>query len=440
MLWKLSASSSGCAAWLKKLSLNPSGSVNMWRPTSIHAALRRVAFAPARLYGRTSILLLCLAAILSAVAQGQEPASARRPKTVRSFPLTKFYDTPDPLPPGQPGELIRSAAFDQYDVPMEVSAVRILYHSRSASGADVAASGVVLFPDKKPPAGGWPVIAWAHDLTGVARTCAPSLTRNLQHGPFLSMYVHLGYAVVATDYTGLGANFRSAFADMASNASDVIYSVPAARRAVPQLGSRWIAMGTGEGALALFGVAEMEHEIQDANYLGSITLSRLADLQDVYESLSDLSYKSPLFLAYGIQTVYLQFSVNDILTAKALPLYSRVAQACNETEAGPELSASEMLKPKWKNNHFVQDYFARNRPGMKPAMAPLLVLSSETDPAITETAKIVARLCQHGNRVQFEKYPGYDPSRLIGDSVRDQISWIEARFANKPAPNDCPVH
>jgi dipeptidyl aminopeptidase/acylaminoacyl peptidase len=111
--------------------------------------------------------------------------------------------------------------FEQYDLPPSVFAVCLLYHSRSASGDDVATSGVVLFPDEKPPAGGGPVIAWAHGLSGVARQCAPSLARNLQQGPFLSMYVGLGYAVVATDYTGLGTRFRNAFADTPSNALDV---------------------------------------------------------------------------------------------------------------------------------------------------------------------------------------------------------------------------
>jgi hypothetical protein len=131
---------------------------------------------------------------------------------VRDLPITKFYNTPDPFPAGKAGALIRSQAIEQYDIPYSVSAVRILYHSRSASGEDVAASGIVLFPyEKKPPAGGWPVIAWAHGSTGVARRCAPSLMRNIGHGPFLAMYVKLGYAVVATDYTGLGTNFRMHF-------------------------------------------------------------------------------------------------------------------------------------------------------------------------------------------------------------------------------------
>src|SRR5580704_16693718 len=121
-----------------------------------------------------------------------------------------------------------------------------------------------------PPAGGCPVIAWAHGFNGAARQCAPSLMRGLYYGPFLSMYVNLGYAVVATDYAGLGTDFHNAPLDTRSNAMDVIYSIPAARAAVPQLGARWLAMGESQGGLAVVGVAELEGEIRDANYLGSI--------------------------------------------------------------------------------------------------------------------------------------------------------------------------
>ncbi|HYL13775.1 MAG TPA: lipase family protein [Terriglobales bacterium] len=388
-----------------------------------------------------TILLLYLTgssfAYGAAGAGGQATATVKRPEIIRSFRLTKFYDTPDPLPPGKPGELIRSAAFERYDLPLHVSAVRFLYHSRSASGEDVAASGVVLFPDENPPAGGWPVIAWAHGLTGVARGCAPSLAKNLQSGALLSMYVNVGYAVVATDYTGLGTSFRNAFADTLSNAWDVIHSIAAARRAVPQLGSRWIAMGTGEGGMAAVSVAELEHEFRDPSYLGSIAISRLADLQDLYGAVNRLSYNSPLFLAYGIKTVYPQFEIKDMLTEKALLPYQQIGQVCSEPGAAQKASAAAMLKPTWQNSQFVQKYFSRNRLGLRPADAALLVINSEGDPAITETTKIVTRLCQQKDRVQFEKYRESDPGSVIGDSVRDQIAWIQARFANRQAPTNC---
>ena len=97
----------------------------------------------------------------------------------RTLPLTKFYESPVPLPTAKPGELIRSEQFDEYQLSYEVSTYRILYHSRSARDEDVAVSGVVLLPEGSAPAGGWPIIAWAHDFTGSARECAPSLLKNL---------------------------------------------------------------------------------------------------------------------------------------------------------------------------------------------------------------------------------------------------------------------
>lgn len=157
-------------------------------------------------------------------------------------------------------------------------------------------------------------------------------------------------------------------------------------------------------------------------------------MRDLYEPVT---YKSPLFLAYGIKTVYPQFEVKDILTDKALLLYQQIGHECSETELVQKPSAAGMLKPNWESNQFVQKYFSRNRLGLKPANAPLLVISSETEPSILQTTKIVARLCQQGDRVQFEKYPESDPGRVIGDSVRDQIAWIQARFANGPVHSNC---
>lgn len=389
--------------------------------------------------GVTAVVALAV----TAYAQIQTPAPARRSEIQRALPITKFYNTPDPLPAGKPGALIRSQEFDEYELPYSISAVRILYHSRSASGADVAASGVVLFPyDKKPPAGGWPVIAWAHGSTGVARPCAPSLMRNIGHGPFLAMYVNLGYAVVATDYTGLGTSFRNAFLDGPSNATDVINSVAAARAAVPQLGARWIVMGEAEGGLTAVAVAEKENEIRDPNYLGAIAISKVANVKEIYEHSAPGSSSLMLTsLAYGIKTVYPQFQVADMLTEKGHALYHEIEQMCSQPRTMPELSPIEMVKPGWESNAFVRQYFERNNPGLtRDFYGPILVISG-TDPAATlatMTSQAIRRMCKRGDRVQWERYPNLDAGSVIGDSVRDQIGWVEGRFAGRPSPTNCP--
>jgi hypothetical protein len=375
-------------------------------------------------------------------AQAQMPTSAERSHIQRTLPITKFYDTANPLPAGNPGTLIRSQEFDGYELPFSVSAVRILYHSRSARGEDVAASGVVLFPyDKKPPAGGWPVIAWAHGSNGVGRVCAPSLMRNIGHGTFLAMYVSLGYAVVATDYTGLGTNFRNAFLDGPSNATDVINSIPAARAAVPELGARWIVMGEAEGGLTAVAVAAKENEIRDPDYLGAIAISDVASAKEIYgHSTAGASRLMLTSLAYGIKTVYPEFQVTAMLTEKALALYHDIDQTCSEPKATPDLSPNQIVKPGWESNTFVRQYFERNDPADATAYGPILVISGATSPASLApmTGQTISRMCKQGDRVQWERYSDLDPGTMIGDSVSDQIGWIEGRFAGRPSPTNCP--
>ena len=363
--------------------------------------------------------------------------SAGRPPTR----VRKFYDNPKPLPPGKPGELIRFAPADEYSLSADFSAFRILYHSRSASGQDVAVSGVVLLPDGMPPKGGWPVIAWAHGFTGASRQCAPSLLRNLYYGSFFSMYVSLGYAVVATDYAGLGTDSRNAVMDVPSNANDVINSIPAARAAVPQLGARWVAMGPYLGANVTIGVAEMEGRIRDSNYLGGVAISGVADLSDVYDRLSkEQSLRMLSLLAYGIKTVFPDFDVREMLTEKASPTYQQINEGCGSVGKRVDLAPPDLVKPDWKKNRFVTDFLERNTLGRSPAYGPLLVIVDEGDPAVppSMTAPVVARMCKEGDHVQVSKFSEPGPGQVIGGSVRDQMSWIEARFAGRPAPGNCP--
>ena len=371
------------------------------------------------------------------LGQTQTATPAKRFRPPPTLPLTSFYDTPHPLPAGKPGELIRSEAFDQYNLPYELLAWRILYHSRTANGEDVAVSAVALIPDGKPPASGWPVIAWAHEFRGAARQCAPSVMKNLGVGPILAMYANLGYALVATDYSGLGADSGKPVLDMESNAFDVMYSVLAARAALPQIGPKWIAVGPFQGGLA--AVAAAESEVRDPNYLGSVATSGVADAKEAYRRFAQgSSDRMLLVLASTIKALYPEFRLSDMLKDEALPAYQRVTQTCGgETE--PEFT-NEMLKPGWENNQFVKEFFSRNTPGQKRARSPLLVISGEADPAIPAdiSGKTVARMCKQGSRILFLKYPNVDASGVMGASVAEQISWIKARFAGHAAPGNCP--
>ena len=379
-----------------------------------------------------TLLALTLLFGASMIGQAQSPRKSR----VRTLRLIPFYDAPQPLPAGKLGDLIRSESFDDYDLPLSVNVLRILYHSRSSSGQDVATSGVVLFPaDKKAPSGGWPVIAWAHGVIGVARDCAPSLRRNLGHGPFLSMYVNLGYAVVATDYTGLGTSFRNAFLDAPSNATDVIASIPAARQALPQIGSRWIAMGVAEGGLAAIAVAQKEHEIRDSGYLGAMVVSDIVSAKDILADPAQASSSIKLAsLAYGTKTVYPNFEPSKILTEKGMTLYHGIEQTCPDMGLVSESPVTESVKSSWDENKLLLQYLDRSSPTVNQTYGLILMISSDHAPS---TSDAISKMCRLSDQVQWLHYQDLDPGRVIGDSVRDQIAWIEARFAGRKQDGTC---
>ena len=70
--------------------------------------------------------------------------------------------------------------------------------------------------------------------------------------------VAAGFAVIATDYAGLGTPGPHQYDNKIPQANDVVYSVPAARAAVPSLGRRWVTIGHSQGGVAVWGVAELE--------------------------------------------------------------------------------------------------------------------------------------------------------------------------------------
>ena len=87
----------------------------------------------------------------------------------------------------------------------------------------------------------------------------------------------------------------------------------------------------------------------------------------------------------------------------------------------------------------MQQFFARNTVGQKPTYGPLLIISSDADPVVRTglTARAVTRMCKQRDAVQFHKYQSAEFARVLGDSVRDQLTWIQASFAGRPATGNC---
>lgn len=361
------------------------------------------------------------------------------------LPITKFYDTPSNLLGSKPGDLLRSEKFGRYILPPGATAIRILYHSLDAEGGAVATSGVVLIPAGKAPAGGWPVIAWAHGTSGVARPCAPSAMKDVYYGDEgLDQMLKAGFAVVATDYHGLGTEGPHQYVNKSAQAYDVIYSIPAAHAAVPTLGKRWVVDGHSQGGLAAWGVAEMEFRLKDPSYLAAISVAGATHLQGLLTDLANAKsagFYMP-FIAFGVAARFSDFEPESMLSSLAMKNYQNIARkGCwlygFATYAGDP--PGSMVKPGWTELPAVKSFVAESLTTERPVAGPILVIAGEADQsvAISGVRATVAAACRKNMNVTFRSYPGLDHDPTMTNSTPYQLVWIRERFEGKPAKGNC---
>ncbi len=398
-----------------------------------------------------AVVAFGLTALSSVAVVADEPPlpksidEAVRMERADALPRTAFYETPA-LDRSTTGELLRQEAGVGYALPTGATAIRILYHSLNADGKDVAASGVVLIPAGKAPPGGWPVIAWAHGTSGVARQCAPSLQKDMEYGEEgLMPMVRAGFAVVATDYHGLGTEGPHEYVNKSAQARDVIYSVPAARTAVPALGRRWVVIGHSQGGLAAWGVAEMEGSLHDADYLGAISVAGAADLKSILDGMGKPGSAASYYLgymAYAMKVRTPSFQPSDMLVGEALRRYTDVTtKGCWNYAYAAFINApvGPVLKPGWDRTPAARRFFADNELGRSPIGGPLLVIAGEADETVplAPLRALAKRACSNGIALSFRSYPGLDHDPTMDKSTPDQLAWVRERFAGKPATGNC---
>src|SRR6266852_2844068 len=107
---------------------------------------------------RLGATLLGLVALVT-VAAGPATAGAPGARLPRQAPSGDAFYRPRGLRSGRPGDVIWAAPIIS---PAGSRGWKILYHSLSLDGRDIAVSGVVIIPTAKAPTGGRLVVSWAH--------------------------------------------------------------------------------------------------------------------------------------------------------------------------------------------------------------------------------------------------------------------------------------
>jgi acetyl esterase/lipase len=405
----------------------------MTRPSRRRAAL---IAAVAVLVAAAAVVLTFGHRIPGLSGGGSDPdAGEARP---HPRPAWAFYRPPRPLPSRPPGTLIR---VEPVAAPTGVRGWRVLYHSRDQAGGDIAVSGTVFVPRRPAPAGGYPVVAWAHGTTGSGDGCAPSTDPRplggIEDGAAL---LADGDAVVATDYQGLGTPGPHPYLIGASEAHTVLDAVRAAIGLPGSgIGRDVVVFGHSEGGqAALFTGLLAARYAPELRLLGVAAASPPTDLPALARHLDRLDYGTAYLveIAAGYAATDPSARLAAIMTprgARDLPL---VESACTDrlVAAYTGLPARDVFTRDPRTTPPWSAALAADSATALPAGLPVLVVQGDRDPIVTEpvTTAAVSRLRAAGATVDYRRYPRA-AHNVVPAAARDVNTWIADRFRHRAA-------
>jgi alpha-beta hydrolase superfamily lysophospholipase len=324
-------------------------------------------------------------------------------------------------------------------LPGSARAYRVYYLSTGHFGLPVIVSGAVFIPEGATPAGGWPMVSWAHGTVGVADVCAPSTAgRSVRDITYLTAWLKAGYAIAATDYRGLGTIGRHPYIDGMSAARDVIDMARAARRVDGALSKTWFAVGQSQGAhAALFTSSIATKYAPELDFRGSIATAPITQWRMTVTETDALNptlqaNPFPFDLLAGLEAVHpFTFKAADFLTDAGREIYqaalqtecfsataARVAGLLNEDVYDIDAAKQEQL---------IELLELEDIP-IKAYDRPVYIAQGTADRVVYPPATdlTAAQLAAAGTDVTFKFYPGADHNGAMAAALPDLLAFAAA--------------
>ncbi len=407
-------------------------------------------------------------AALAAAAMAVGAARAAVPPADPRFGdggVSAFYTWNGPVPTS-PGKLLRSEPLPAPLVLPEAGAgERILYTATdgvAGSGITVV-SGAFFTPKGAPPRGGWPLIAWAHGTVGLADVCAPSWAGRADRDVrYLDTWLHAGFAVVATDYQGLGTPGPHAYIETRPEAYSVLDSVRAVRGRAG-VSHKVVVVGQSQGAgaafvmplaLALVGAAFATAALADtyapdvdlratvATGTPNVSLATLATASNSSTDRVDPTIAYVDYLLLTVQQTRPEVKASDVLTDAALPTYELARTQCVQplfqAVVDAKLTRAGSLKLTSLLPVFGPLAPTLGYAGMK-LKGPVFMGAGAEDKDVNPAGQLALAkaACAAGSTVEAHLYAGLDHSGTVNGSLADSLPFVRRALAGEPIAPRC---
>jgi len=391
----------------------------------------------------TAVAALCVSGALTAPAAAA-PHGERAPAAAQATATSA----------AGPGDVVAAepSAFRILPgVPTLTRAWKVQYASTDASGKPNTVSGTVIVPlDGRTTTR--PLVTYAMGTVGMGDQCAPSATfpaGNTTEAPLIKGALLRGWAVVVTDYEGLGTPGDHTYTVGRAAGTAVLDAARAAQR-LPEAQQSGVTesspvgiMGYSQGGQASAWAAELQRTYApELNVKGTASGGVPADLPKVaaYNN-GDEESALVLMAAIGHDAAYPGLGLNSYLTDEGRKLADGMRNGClsENSDAGANKSIDDVTvrnpldQPDW------QQRLAADRLGGTAPGHPVYLYHAGSDEIIPFEVgrQLRADWCARGNSVEWHTYPlvGHATAAVLGSVPA--MNWLSDRFADKPARSDC---
>ncbi|KPI18294.1 Triacylglycerol lipase [Actinobacteria bacterium OV450] len=352
---------------------------------------------------------------------------------------------------GRPGDIVGSVPSAFHPLPGQPTNTRawkIHYRSTTADGAPNTVSGTVIVPQDG-RTGPRPLVTYAVGTVGMGDSCAPS--NNLPYGTameanLIQQLTLRGWAVVVTDYEGLGTPGVHTYTVGPSAGHAVLDAARAAER-LPEAGLSADTpvgiMGYSQGGQASSWAAELQGSYApELRVKGTATGGVPADLMKVAEA-NNGSYGSGLIFmaAAGQDAAFPELRLDSYLNPAGKALVAGMKDGCVAIDAiaGSFKRISDLTtrnpleQPDW------QARLNQSRLGRTPPAAPVYQYHAVGDELIPYAVgrQLRAEWCAKGANVEWDTvWVGEHVSGVITHSPTAG-DWLADRFTNHPTHPNC---
>lgn len=394
-------------------------------------------------HARVRAAVALLGALVFWGAGASASAATAASPAPRNGPTGNAFYMPRRVAPGRPGDVIWTSPIIS---PAGSRAWKVLYHSRGVDGRDVVVSGIVITPTATAPRGGWPVVTWAHGTEGLADACAASKALDIAYRiPGIQAFIKAGYAVVATDYQGLGTPGRQPYLVGVSEARGVLDIARAAHdMSAVHASTKVLVYGHSQGGqAALFAGQIAPTYAPDLQLLGVAAVAPVSDLT----ALIPEATATPVALGYAVMAVvgfhaaYPSISLASVLTPQAVAGIGYLDQHCaaDVIDHYAEFTPGQIIAQSPLTVPTLAALLRQNTAGTVATPGPLFIAQGDRDELVPKpvTDQYVQRACGVGDHLLYRVYPGQDHIGARDASVKDVQAWMAARVAGQPAPSTC---